>query len=144
MQDWHLRTVSTRRVGVAVFAYACLLAQVSTFVHRALVQHVTCAEHGEAVHVAAQSRSGDLADNSGLRPSSTLARLPRAFGVTTTVADDHDHCAAALSPSVKAPSPPHQGTGPAATFLGVNSPSPRVDGTDVDTYLIAPKTSPPV
>ncbi len=139
VQDGHLPAVITRRVGFALVAYVCLLAQVSTFAHRAIVQHVTCAEHGEAIHVTTLASFAELAPSMSSRPV-----LPCASGVPAIVADNHDHCSVALSPSVKAPLQPRQGVNPAARFLARNGVCPRVRGTAVDTYLIAPKTSPPV
>ena len=139
VQDVHMRTVIRRRPGIALVAYACLLAQVSTFAHHVLVQHVTCAEHGEAVHVAALAHSADVQSLS----SSRASLPPRASGVPASVADDHDHCSIVLSSSLRAPSRPYAGVGPAVSCLPVTIPSSRVSGTGVDTYLIAPKTSPP-
>lgn len=139
-----MRTVIRRRVGIAMVAYACLLAQVSTFAHHVLVQHVTCAEHGGAIHVAALLHSGDLADIPAIHSLWSRVHLPpRASGVPATVADDHDHCSIVLSSSLRALSCPDAGVGPGASCRGVTVPSPRVRGADVDTYLIAPKTSPP-
>ena len=133
------------RGRVVVVALACLLGQTSALMHRVLVQHATCAEHGESVHVAAASgpssragaaSQGDQGDQGDSQRSVLSAALVED-------ADQHEHCAAADSRSSTPRLVPDRTFEPVpvrtftllATDAGLRS--------DVASYLIAPKTSPP-
>lgn len=140
-----MRGVSSRRVGVAAIAYVCLLAQLCAFGHRALVRHVTCAEHGESVHVAAASESdaaaasmaGDRASTGAAGSSARLAEAPEL------VADEHDHCSVVLSRALTAQSPIETGPAPVPGGVGLDNPRAIAPDAGTATYLVAPKTSPP-
>src|SRR5512147_2416010 len=78
------------RGHVIVVAVACLLGQTSTLIHRTLVQHATCAEHGESVHVSATAHAFPL----------LVGATAEQSGLTAAVAEEadlHEHCAAADS-----------------------------------------------
>lgn len=129
------------RLGVAAIACACLLGQVSALAHRVLVRHVTCAEHGESVHLG--SVSGD-----GARQGSSLDRgvpepVPRIADSSTVAADDHEHCSVLVFRSLTPRSQPDQALGPGPIFLGLDLPRDAVLGPVIAPYLVAPKTSPP-
>jgi hypothetical protein len=112
-----------------------LLAQVVALAHLVLVEHRTCAQHGETIHAApapARTEPG---------PANAVA----VQSVNPTAADDHDHCLC-MAPgrerfALLAPS--HDGWGacpPAATCqipIAVG-PAPSIALLD-----LAPKGSPP-
>lgn len=134
-----------RRFSLAVIACACLLGQVSALAHRVLVQHVTCAEHGETVHLRTGSASGAAPSANGQR-----AALPdgerfvsRASSLPIAVADGHDHCSVAASRSLVTQAR-LDGAGRLMPCLGrVDATGEATAGLVVATYRLAPKTSPP-
>jgi hypothetical protein len=101
-----------------------------------VVQHATCAEHGESVHVTSPARPSPLA-------TGAAAEQP---GLTATVVDErdlHDHCAAAdgrASAPRLAPDRALEAV-PAGTFAFLCTEAGLRPA--VASYLIAPKTSPP-
>jgi hypothetical protein len=107
-------------------------AKVSTLVHVALVEHATCAEHGESVHT-----SGTGAE----RPIEDLIRSDAPGGAAET----HEHCEACavarsddgLRPATAAVGLPGGGAPAAESPPDLVSPS-------VATLRVAPKQSPPV
>jgi hypothetical protein len=58
------------------------LAQIVAFAHVALVEHRTCAMHGETTHGA----------HGAVSPDFELASLPAARPVSDAVSGGHDHC----------------------------------------------------
>jgi antitoxin (DNA-binding transcriptional repressor) of toxin-antitoxin stability system len=132
-------TAAGRRLAwrghLIVLALMCLLGQTSTLVHRTLVQHATCVEHGESVHVPTRDR-----------PVAHLTAAPEQAGLTAGIADEadqHDHCAAVDS---RASAPR---LAPDRALEAVVSRTFALVCTEaglrptVAAYLIAPKTSPP-
>lgn len=124
------------RGHLILVALVGLLGQTSTLVHRTLVQHATCAEHGESVHVNAPARPLSVA-------ASAAVEQP---GLNATVADEadlHDHCAAADSRASTPRLAPDRAfeAVPAQTFAFLCTEAGLRPA--VASYLIAPKTSPP-
>jgi hypothetical protein len=75
---------------VAVFAaLACCVAQLSAFVHLALVRHAACPEHGEWVHVDGPPQLHAAHETKPTTDGPALDALDEAHG--------HDHCLIALS-----------------------------------------------
>jgi hypothetical protein len=128
------------RWRVSTVALLCLLGQTSALVHRVLVQHATCAEHGESVHVAASSAPVAPAPGSERGPGAEQSLLA---GAALDEADQHEHCAVADPRSTTprlSPMEAHQALEPRAHAL------PAIDAARaavVAPYVIAPKTSPP-
>jgi hypothetical protein len=125
------------RSSVPVVALLALVGQTSALLHRALVQHATCAEHGESVHLAA------VANPSVSLPGMGAEHPDLSAAVDETVPDHHEHCAAADTRSPATRLVPDRctqllpaGTAPVAVC-------DQAVGTAVASYLIAPKTSPP-
>lgn len=120
------------RGHVVAVAIACLLGQVSTMAHRALVQHATCAEHGESVHVVAAPMVA--------APASGEAALQVALA---DEGDQHEHCAAgdsrASAPRLVPDPASEQVCSRTFTLLATEAGLRAA----VPPYLIAPKTSPP-
>jgi hypothetical protein len=113
---------------------AALLAQLLGLVHATLVQHITCPEHGDLVHVG-------MGDETVPAPSPLAA-----VDVDTADGDDlHERClldedgehapapTAARAPAPLATPRPHA---PAPELAPVAPATP--------IYVIAPKNSPPV
>ena len=139
-ENFHRVGGTKRRLGVVVIACACLLGQLSAFAHRALVQHVTCAEHGESIHVSAAPPPGSVV------PSSERIRagaVPQMDVVPLVAASDHDHCSVVLSRALVGQFHSAGGVGllPPGNVLDSSHHIAAVSGTA--TYLLAPKTSPP-
>jgi hypothetical protein len=111
-----------------------LLAQLLGLVHATLVQHVTCPEHGDLVHV-------ELGDDIIPAPSPLAA-----LDVASADGDDlHERCL--LDEDGE------QGPAPAATRAPVPVATPRPHAPVAELapvapatpiYVIAPKNSPPV
>lgn len=109
------------------------------FGHRVLVPHVTCAEHGEAIHGASAARAvgGAVWTSRGDGHRAAITALP----VAST--DEHEHCSVALSRAVISHGAPVPGAALPAADSGFTHRLPVVDAAAVQTYVIAPKTSPP-
>jgi hypothetical protein len=124
------------RGHLIVVAVACLLGQTSTLVHRTLVQHVTCAEHGDTVHVSAPARPLPLL-------ASATVEGPGLTAAVAEEADLHEHCAAADSRSAAPRLAPDRAL-EAVPAQARTIPCAEADlRPAVASYLIAPKTSPP-
>ena len=134
-----LRTRSSGWRGRAVAAVSAALylaGLLLTLGHQAEVTHLTCAEHGEPVHLAATVGPAT--------PSTEEARL--GPGELAAALHDHDHCAVAATSRVGRPA-----AGLGARLLAVAPrrralPSPVVTAVVQPPLLfrLAPKTSPPV
>jgi hypothetical protein len=125
------------RVRVLAIACACLLGQVSGWVHDALVQHATCLEHGESIHLRPLAL-GATNDGAGHRMHETAAAPAPGSG-----GDEHEHCAVAnarRAPTILDTAPRFD-QAPAR----VDAPRPALSrpAWRDRSYLIAPKTSPP-
>ncbi len=120
----------------------CLLLQFSTIGHFVFVQHETCAEHGELVHVG-EFQSPMHVASAGNKGSATQVSVTPGEGPR---AEGHDHCPLVPDRAGHALLVPVSSRG--ALKWGVTAtPAPRV----VDALLspdalrlLAPKTSPPV
>lgn len=125
------------RLAAGLFAALALVAQIGGVAHLALVQHVTCAEHGETLDVA-QSHAAQVAD---ARPI-TENRL----GAAAESGHGHDHCPLAAFRRQRALSGSHARILPPATA----DPRPFVLGAYVAPapaialLAFAPKSSPPL
>jgi len=130
------------RVTSAALALLCLAAQLSSLAHLALVRHVTCAEHGEAVDAPESQQPGANAWNFKQQP---------AHGATASSGDrpelqSHEHCALAenrnawalVVPEAISVSSVARSTAIAPPHVHIGSLSPSA------LCLLAPKTSPPV
>ena len=124
------------RGQLVLVALMGLLGQTSTLVHRTLVQHATCAEHGESVHVSAPARPLPAL-------AATAAAQPGLTGTVADEADQHEHCAAADSRAAAPRLAPDRAfeAVPAQTFALLSTEAGL--RPSVASYLIAPKTSPP-
>ena len=132
------RTAETRRLGGLLLAAILIASQAAAWVHAGAVAHVTCVEHGEAIHAAAPHADGQ-------RDAAPVA-------VAATVVEDevaaiaaHEHCAsgALLRWRALAIAPPAISLVPPLTRSAPPSPArPDALGLTV-VYRLAPKTSPP-
>jgi hypothetical protein len=129
------RRPRTLRAHAAVLATVFLVGQLAGFVHRALVAHVTCPEHGEIIH---SQVAVDGSAHSHAPPCLTRESAPRG-------GHEHDVCLVVL----------HQRTGVVTTAAPTVEPTPpapertpgpiiALDFTPQSVYSLAPKTSPPV
>jgi hypothetical protein len=129
-----------RRVGGLLLAAVLIASQAAAWLHAAAVTHVTCAEHGEALHAATPSAAPD---DRPAAPDTVVATV--ATGDQGDTLEAHDHCASgallrwrALTvapPAVTVVVPRFAGAAPFQTgppALGLRA-----------VYRLAPKTSPP-
>ncbi len=126
-----------RQIFSFALAAMFLAAQVSSFTHELLVQHVTCAEHGELIHV-----DGSVAP-AALPPLETSALTSALPGLTT--GHGHEHCLACTArreqlilsgPSATLP-------GPVASKAVVGVARGSFSPLPVALLRLAPKNSPP-
>jgi hypothetical protein len=123
------------RWRVSAIALLCLLGQTSTLAHRLLVQHATCTEHGESVHVTAVV---------SVSPAPTGGTEQPAFGTAVVEeADQHEHCSAADTRGATPRLFPDQAAESLPSHPVALPPRDADLGSAVAAYLIAPKTSPP-
>jgi hypothetical protein len=126
------------RLAAAAIAVVVLLCQATAWVHAAATPHVTCAEHGESVHLGPSfhSKAG------GAAPRSDRDHRAVTGAVAESVAHGHEHCGLAAHRSTSVSAPPagsvHTQTEPASPILP-SSP----ERAPVRTLSLAPKTSPP-
>ena len=129
-----MRAHAQRRLVFTVALGAVLLAaQLSAFNHQLFVQHVTCVEHGEQIHV-----EGAPAAVPGAEPAVTASATAAGHG--------HDHCSVFLArreeqapvsaPALELPEGPAVER-PVVEARSAGLPSP------VALLRLAPKGSPP-
>jgi hypothetical protein len=121
-------------------AVVCLLGPIVAQAHMLLVQHATCAEHGELVHL--DGVNGDSVGTDATA-SSDLTTVSSA-SLEDAKPHGHDHCAAASARRIQAPVDRPQLNLPAAASataapFDLDAPS----GAPVALYRLAPKNSPP-
>jgi hypothetical protein len=120
------------RLRTAWVAAVVLVSQASVWLHDARTPHVTCQEHGEAVHL-------DLGGNSPAGDDSRHDAVPSIYGVV--LEHQHDHCGIVHSTGGPA-------WIPAAIFVPAGAAPPpgrpvAAGGKPVHLLRLAPKTSPP-
>ena len=127
-----------RRANGILLAFVLVASQASAWLHAAAISHVTCLEHGEAVHGTA------------LPAGVTRATVPQDVGqvglrADLTTAGGHDHCgnAALLRWRDVALSGPVTLAPLVAIPRSLTFAPARVGGHGAVIYLLAPKTSPP-
>lgn len=121
------------RPGAALVAVLVVLCQATAWVHTAASPHVTCAEHGESVHIAAATPATEERQNAA---GTTLDSAP-----AETATHAHEHCGLQGQRTTGAP-------GPDATFVRVAhvasfAPDLASAPRSVGLLRLAPKTSPP-
>ena len=130
------------RFAAAALSVLCFSAQLTSLAHLALVRHVTCAEHGEAVDAPHSREPGAHGGNFATQP----VHGAMASSSDQSESESHDHCPLAenrnawalVVPDAIAVSCAAQATAiaPPHAYFGSISPSALC--------LLAPKTSPPV
>lgn len=111
-----------------------LLCQAAAWVHAAAIPHVTCAEHGESVHLDAQGAASSPPRGDASAP--TLAEAPEE-----ATAHAHEHCN--LQGHRTATTSPPALTDVVAESLAPASPATAAPPAAVALLFLAPKTSPP-
>ena len=112
---------------------ACLWGYLFSFAHMAVVQHVSCPEHGELVHAGpGGSATGEAAGNAGSYISGQSEEHP---------ADDH--CLLAGLTTAKAKTPLAAGVGPQVPGDAHGASGGELLPPGVPVLLWAPKPSPP-
>ena len=139
-------TASCRRRRARGLTLAVLLAaaQGSAWLHAAVVSHITCLEHGEAIH----SKLARAADGNGGQAISVadpnqpiVNRL--SGGEAALVAHEHCGADALLSWRGAALFAPAGAAAPVASLADDLPVVVPHSGTASVLYLLAPKTSPP-
>jgi hypothetical protein len=121
------------RYSALTFALLAMSGQVLSGLHFALVNHVTCAEHGELVETGAP-----VAQPAATSTAPTIAAL-------AAEGHGHDHCSIALlrrqqaRNSVTSTTPLRASPPQVAFVLPASAPS-----APIDLLSVAPKNSPPV
>ena len=128
-------TAAAMRLVALVVLVATSGGQLAELVHRLVVSHEVCAEHGEVVH-------GD--GHGAPRP----ARPAEGVTIDADAEDDggHEHCATAcatLSPPATVAAAPVVAAAPAFAALTPALPRGPPLAGGVPLLLAAPKTSPP-
>lgn len=123
------------RVLAALFAFATLASQLSSLVHVANTQHVTCAEHGESIEL------------SGVTDGEGHHHVGSCLRESSDASPHHDHCVVASVRRERTTCTSY----PAQDVSGALRPGavPLVPATARDARTIAiislaPKNSPPV
>jgi hypothetical protein len=130
------RRAETRRLGGLLLAAVLVASQTAAWIHAAAVAHVTCVEHGEAVHAVS-------------RPDAARAQVAVAAtvvaGDTLATLSAHEHCAseALLRWRALAIAPPAASVLLPAVRLAPRFPVGPPASTTGAVYRLAPKTSPP-
>jgi hypothetical protein len=144
------QTLRSRQGAVALRVFAAALvailgfAQLSASWHEAIVRHVQCAEHGEAIDVGIHSDLGlsvtrDRADSAA---GAAGAKIEEA---DSTEAASHDHCSVVFAFRASARTQllrlATRLIPPPVVVRGTSEPAPRPGRAFV--LASAPKTSPP-
>jgi len=117
----------------------CVLAYMGSVLHFALVQHATCLEHGEVVHVGADGEHG----SAHVETSFDDVRLASK----TTEADSHGADAHCVHAFFRREAPPPQQDAPSLQVAPARSAPAlavfRFHAEPVARLHLAPKASPP-
>lgn len=143
------RRPTTLPIVAVLTSLACLSGQMSRVVHFSVVQHATCSEHGDLIHVghtATETDSGHLSDHASTG-SHAVSLAP--VGLTVVGAEvhghDHEHCPLAAAP--KSPAQSASGSAVAMAHAAPARAGPVVRDpvavVALDPLRAAPKTSPP-
>jgi len=137
-----LTTVIRRgaRAFSVVMAGVWLLGLVAAFLHGALIEHVTCAAHGELIHATEHPGvTALLADRSG-------PALRDAGAGSAEDTHGHDHCVVMMSGRFRAPpsSSAVLDLATAVPALRLRVSEQRAVASAAPLLRCAPKTSPPV
>lgn len=124
------------------FVVLCAVAYLGSAAHHALVQHATCLEHGEVIHV---SEGDGHTQSRVVRDSFTDVRITQAGSAAEAPHDAEAHCAHTFFRREGLPPP-------AESLLTVEGPvsSDRVSVLEqaslepVARLRLAPKSSPPL
>jgi hypothetical protein len=122
------------RLPATIVAVIVLLCQGTAWVHAAATPHVTCLEHGESIHLAADAHAAPPDASSDLQD---VVSTP-----SEAAAHAHEHCnlQGQRTTSSAAPAPTFVRAVPARAVTQI---APFVAGP-VGLLRFAPKTSPPV
>jgi len=126
------------------FVVLCALVYAGSVAHFALVQHATCLEHGEVIHVGegqAHAPSQAVEDSS----ARSGVRITRAGAAAVASHDTEAHCAHAFFRREGLPPPAELLL--AREALTVSGSAPLVDQVypePVARLRLAPKSSPPL
>ncbi|RKH50602.1 hypothetical protein [Corallococcus llansteffanensis] len=132
---------SPTRLLALPWVLVCVLVYVGSVLHFALVQHTTCLEHGDVMHVGEAQVHGSPSDEEASFDDARVARVPRAQAVPHS-AEAHCHHAffrrEALPPAESAPMMDAVSTrsSPALAVF-------RFHAAPVALLRLAPKLSPP-
>lgn len=119
----------------------CALAYLGSAAHFALVQHETCAEHGETIHAGEVHARGPAE----VEKSFADARIARTSQVATVSHGAEAHCAHTFFRR-EAPPPPEGGVVSAelSAMSGPTLVADEVLAEPVERLRLAPKSSPPL
>ncbi|NOK12003.1 hypothetical protein [Corallococcus exercitus] len=131
---------SLPRLLALPWVLVCVLVYVGSVLHFALVQHTTCLEHGDVMHVSEASHAGPLEEELSFDD----ARVARAPVVKATPHGTEAHCHHAF---FRREAPPPAGSAPVVAAVSTRS-SPalavfRFQSAPVALLRLAPKSSPP-
>ena len=129
-----------RRVSATALSVLFLATQFGVLIHRAVVTHVRCAEHGELVHGADRSLV-DSADHTVREPTPWQALAQRR---PLSESDDHEHCKLCISHRETLTPSATRVTAAPITFTARPKRGHSSDLCGISTLRRAPKTSPPV
>jgi hypothetical protein len=125
---------------VAVF---CLFGQVSSLAHTLLVQHATCAEHGESIHVSDAARLDQTAAGAGIGFADPVVAGSDAGAPAE--GHGHDHCLAVAHGrghvGLRTLTAPVTANPPVLVVVTAETANSRPASCPV--YRLAPKNSPP-
>ncbi|MCY1045753.1 hypothetical protein OV208_30850 [Corallococcus sp. bb12-1] len=139
------RHPSTNRPASRLLAWqwvlVCVLAYVGSVLHFALVQHTTCLEHGDVMHVSEAPSHGGPSEEEVSFDDARVARAPQAQAVPHS-AEAHCHHA-----FLRREAPPPAESAPMLVAVSTRS-SPalavfRFHAAPVALLRLAPKLSPP-
>lgn len=123
-----------RRWLGAIAAAIALLGQLTTTLHMAVVEHATCPEHGETVHVV--RRNAD-------RGPSSMA-LGAAHVKAASDESAHEHCAVGLQQRHRlSVSPAQEDRAPQPSALRARAIAGLTRPPAIALLVLAPKNSPP-
>ena len=132
-----------RRARGLTLAVLLAVAQGSAWLHAAVVSHITCLEHGEAIH-AAPARAADGYAGQAIATDLEQPVIDRVSRGEAALAA-HEHCGAGALLSWRGAAL----FAPSAAYAPLVSPADNLPvvvprcGTANVLYLLAPKTSPP-
>ena len=117
------------------------IGQLADLTHNWVVEHATCAEHGEIVHAGPHGETDSIDHGHGVASDSTS--VPGLRSASHRDGDNHDHCRVGVDRQEHALDASRGSERLAADTRAARRPGLSQPAAPIALYRLAPKSSPP-